>query len=125
MSSEAESSEQPGKPTPKQSKVAGIGCLLILALFIWFVWAAIINPSKPAFTQFSAEYDAEHWLKTQYLRDPDSYQKIKSEIQGDVKSGYTLDLTFRAKNAFGGYTDGEAVFTFDGEGNLKSAVPSQ
>ena len=54
MSSEAESSEQPGKPTPKQSKVAGIGCLLILALFIWFVWAAIINPSKPAFTRSNA-----------------------------------------------------------------------
>jgi hypothetical protein len=75
------------------------------------------------FTQYTAEYDAQWWLQHHYLRDPDSYQKIRSEITGDPNNGYTLELWYRAKNGFGGYDEGHGYFKFDGKGNLISEIP--
>lgn len=51
----------------------------------------------------------------QQLRDPDSYDRISTQII-DVKAGegWVAETNFRARNGFGGYDSGTAHCLYDG-----------
>ncbi len=107
---------------PNNKKSGQLGCLIIILIGLISLF---FFPSKHhELSQFDADYTAVHWLKANYLRDPDSYEEIRSEFNGSETAGYTLRLWFRAKNGVGGYEQGHAVFQFDGNGKLTSALPS-
>lgn len=54
----------------------------------------------------------EQWLKAN-LRDPDSYQHINTRITPVDNGKHALVSSYRAKNGFGGYTNGVVIAEVD------------
>lgn len=116
------------KMSIEDKKNAKNGCLLILGIILvisYFIFNATDNNSDKSGDRVLEDTDIifsiEYYLKTKYLRDPDSYQYIESSkavLSGNVQNKYIVDFTFRAKNAFGGYVIEEKIFTLDIEGNV-------
>ena len=65
----------------------------------------------------------ERYLKSSYLKDPDSFQAIE---WGKVVKGcgtYAVALKFRARNSFGGYVVETRVFSLDADGVVTGSAP--
>ena len=65
----------------------------------------------------------EGFLKSSYLKDPDSFQAIE---WGKVVKGcgtYVVALKFRARNSFGGYVVETRIFTLDADGEVTGSTP--
>lgn len=101
----------------------GIGCLGIF-VFLLFILMAIGKNESEAETQRLMNtplYDNKEYVQTlagdlikQRLRDPDSYEFVEMQEQPTTKQGEKLFIvTYRAKNGFGGYNVGEALFSCD------------
>lgn len=61
---------------------------------------------------------AERYLKD-HLKDPDSYESIGWGEVGKLENGnYTTWVKYRAKNGFGGYAIGKAVFVLSPQGEV-------
>jgi hypothetical protein len=59
----------------------------------------------------------EHYVKHQYLRDPDSYESVKWYLPLPNADGtYQVTHTFRAKNGFGGMNEETHIFTVSSDG---------
>lgn len=79
--------------------------------------AAVVNSAWDG-----SVWQAEHYLKRYYLRDPKSYASVGWGPVVRACSGYTVRGTFRARNGFGGMTVETAVFEFDRAGNVIDMV---
>lgn len=59
----------------------------------------------------------EHYIKHDYLSDPDSYQSVKwSKLAKNVDGTYVVMHTYRAKNGFGGYVTETKTFIISSDG---------
>jgi len=66
-------------------------------------------------------------LTEENLRDPDSFQHIKTGYIKNSKDGVfdgtiTVVMEYRAKNGFGGYAIGNIAAVYDVEGNLVKVI---
>jgi len=59
----------------------------------------------------------ERYLKRN-LKDPDSFKAVEWTPVKKGCGNYTVGLSYRAKNSFGGYVVEQAVFTLDADGNV-------
>lgn len=59
----------------------------------------------------------ERYLKRN-LKDPDSFKAVKWTPVKKGCGNYTVGLSYRAKNSFGGYVVEQAVFVLDADGNV-------
>jgi hypothetical protein len=59
----------------------------------------------------------ERYLKRS-LKDPDSFKAVEWTPVRKGCGNYTVGLSYRAKNSFGGYVVEQAVFTLDADGNV-------
>jgi uncharacterized lipoprotein NlpE involved in copper resistance len=67
-----------------------------------------------------SSWDGSHRATVNYikenLRDPDSYQHIKTSITpADKEGNHILIMQYRAKNGFGGYVPGSVMVTVKNE----------
>lgn len=62
-------------------------------------------------------YAVERYLKRS-LKDPDSFKAVEWSPVRKGCGNYTVGLSYRAKNGFGGYVVEQAVFTLDADGNV-------
>lgn len=123
------------KTTKNRRKNNNFGYLIVIIIALIFGLNVIMNADdRKSNTEKSeivsnSEYDAsvyqvENYLKTEYLRDPDSYQSIEwSKVQKDKSKPnykYYVRHKFRAKNGFGGYVVEEKIFYLDQFGNVVS-----
>lgn len=104
------------------------GCLLSLAVLIFgfFAVLAIARSENEAETEKLAStplYENVEYVEAaagdliqQRLKDPDSYDFVDMQEQPSTKQGEKLFVvTYRAKNGFGGYNEGQALFSCDKE----------
>lgn len=64
-------------------------------------------------------YQVEHFLKKEYLKDPDSYESINwSKVIELNENKFMVRHKFRARNGYGGYSIEEKIFYLDGQGNI-------
>ena len=75
------------------------------------------KPPKPWVNRYHAEVECGDEIR-KLLRDPDSYQLSEMRVKPDEKDpeAGTAMITFRAKNGFGGYTQGIAFCTREKKG---------
>lgn len=81
-----------------------------IALSCLLVTSCTFPPPKPWIKRYGVEIDCGIEIKKK-LRDPDSYQLISLHYDKegeDPETGSVL-VAFRAKNGFGGYTEGLAT----------------
>lgn len=101
----------------------GIGCLGI-CVFLFFLMIAIgqnENEKETEKIMNTPLYENTEYVQTmagdlikKRLRDPDSYQFVDMQEQETSKQGEKLFVvTYRAKNGFGGYNVGQAMFSCD------------
>lgn len=65
----------------------------------------------------------ERYLKSSYLKDPDSFQAVE---WGKVAKGcgtYVVALKFRARNSLGGYVVETRIFTLNADGAVTGSAP--
>ena len=60
----------------------------------------------------------KEYLKSYYLRDPDSYESIEWSEVKRKEDGYYVRHKYRAKNGFGGYVVANQLFHLDFSGNV-------
>lgn len=102
------------------------GCFLSLAVLIFgfFAILAIARSENEADTERLANtplYENTEYVQVaagdliqQRLKDPDSYKFVDMQEQPSTKQGEKLFVvTYRAKNGFGGYNEGQALFSCD------------
>lgn len=108
----------------EQQKKRGIGCLVIIAIFVaLMIFANKNEPSNPTHAVVeNSQWDGsvrqvKDWLKG-HVRDADSLEYI--EWSPLLKNGdsYMVRVKYRAKNGFGGYEVEERVFTLDQAGKV-------
>ena len=92
--------------------------IICVTFFLYFV----LSDFHSGLTQSRAQACVEHYLKTRYLYDPDSY---KSESWSNFtfnerKNTYSIVHTYRARNVFGGYIRKTQFFELDEKGNIIS-----
>jgi hypothetical protein len=113
----SQSSRGGSDPTAPKKKGCLFGCLGLVGLFVLFAIASSLSPtdttkkqSTDTWDEVSAQFSCERRIK-ELLRDPDSYQFISAEVydlSSDSQYG-KAQVSFRAKNGFGGYTPGTAT----------------
>lgn len=101
----------------------GIGCLVfvILAIVILTAIGRSENEAETKRLMNTPLYENTEYVQTmasdlikQRLKDPESYELVDMQEQPTTKQGEKLFLvTYRAKNGFGGYNVGEALFSCD------------
>lgn len=106
----------------------GIGCLAFFVLLLMIMVAIGQNENQKETERLmnTPLYENREYVEVmandlikQRLKDPDSYEFIDMEQQPTSKAGERLFLVnYRAKNGFGGYNVGEALFSCDKD-NLK------
>jgi hypothetical protein len=108
----------------EQQKKRGIGCLVIVAIFVaLMIFANKNEPSNPAHAVVeNSQWDGsvrqvKDWLK-EHVRDPDSLEYVEWSPLVKNGDGYTVRVKYRAKNGFGGYEVEERVFSLDQAGNV-------
>jgi len=116
---ESESSDAP--PAPSLMKWVKIGLAIIIILAFWRACSSTptsTTPSAPTQSDlaFGVGLDAEKQLKSN-LRDPDSLVITSAFVPNDSQ---TTCMKYRAKNAFGGYINEEAIIIGNGMIGSKS-----
>ena len=101
----------------------GIGCLAFFVLLLMIMVAIGKNENQKETEKLmnTPLYENREYVEVmandlikQRLKDPDSYEFIDMEQQPTSKAGERLFLVnYRAKNGFGGYNVGEALFSCD------------
>ena len=101
----------------------GCGCLGILVVLFFLMIAIGQNENKKETEKLmnTPLYENKEYVETmagdlikQRLRDPDSYEFVDMQEQETSKQGERLFVvTYRAKNGFGGYNVGQAMFSCD------------
>ena len=101
----------------------GIGCLAFFVLLLMIMVAIGQNENQKETEKLmnTPLYENREYVEVmandlikQRLKDPDSYEFIDMEQQPTSKAGERLFLVnYRAKNGFGGYNVGEALFSCD------------
>ena len=101
----------------------GIGCLAFFVLLLMIMVAIGQNENQKENEKLmnTPLYENREYVEVmandlikQRLKDPDSYEFIDMEQQPTSKAGERLFLVnYRAKNGFGGYNVGEALFSCD------------
>src|SRR5437868_3323640 len=119
---------KPPKMSKEEEKSARNGCLIIIAIIIVIAYFVSNNTNDnnqkdliPVLTDTDLIFSIEYYLKSNYLKDPDSYQYIESSktvFEGDVPNKYVIHFKYRAKNSFGGYVIEEKIFTLDQKGDV-------
>lgn len=105
----------------KKRKKAIRNWVIVIICIIIFLYFLGITDSNSGLTQSGAQVCVEHYLKTRYLNDPDSYQPeewspvVKSNEQNNT---FTIMHTYRARNGFGGYVRETQIFELDSKGNI-------
>ena len=99
----------------------GIGCLAFFVLLLMIMVAIGQNENQKETEKLmnTPLYENREYVEVmandlikQRLKDPDSYEFIDMEQQPTSKAGERLFLVnYRAKNGFGGYNVGEALFS--------------
>ena len=90
--------------------IAAVICILI---FIFSNVDTSIDPNSESYKRGAVW----HYLKREYLEDPDSYEPIDWEFTQSGDKSYVRHK-YRAKNSFGGYVVEEQTFVFDADGNM-------
>src|ERR1019366_2379635 len=95
-----------------QQKKRGIGCLVIVAIFVALIIIGRSSkenePSSPTHAVVeNSQWDGsvrqvKDWLKG-HVRDPDSLEYIEWSPLLKNGDGYMVRVKYRAKNGFGGY----------------------
>lgn len=66
-------------------------------------------------------YQVEQYLKSNFLKDPDSYKGIEwskvNEVSGESYK-YWVRHRYRAKNSFGGYVTEDKIFYLNADGDV-------
>ena len=101
----------------------GIGCLAFFVLLLIIMVAIGQNENQKETEKLmnTPLYENREYVEVmandlikQRLKDPDSYEFINMEQQPTSKAGERLFIVnYRAKNGFGGYNVGEALFSCD------------
>lgn len=116
-----------GEPVKKKSNEDGCWALIILGIFVFFIYLAMSEDgneesqipltaaeqrAQQIESQFSAWDGAHHHLERLVkanLKDPDSYQHIKTTYRDSGSDAILVEMHYRAKNSFGGYVVDRAV----------------
>lgn len=101
----------------------GIGCLVFFVLLLMIMVSVGQNENQKETERLmnTPLYENREYVEAmaddlikQRLKDPNSYEFISMEQQPTSKAGERLFLVnYRAKNGFGGYDVGEALFSCD------------
>lgn len=101
----------------------GIGCLVFFVLLLMIMVSVGQNENQKETERLmnTPLYENTEYVQTmagdlikKRLRDPDSYQFVDMQEQETTKQGEKLFvITYRAKNGFGGYNVGQAMFSCD------------
>lgn len=68
-------------------------------------------------------YAVEQYLKSSYLKDPDSFQAIEWGKVIKNCGTYVVSVKYRARNSLGGYVVETRIFTLDADGNVTGTAP--
>ena len=119
--------------TRNQNQNKNYGCLVIIIIAVIIgIYGAMSGDSGEAGSDNTeivsnsaydgSVYQVERYLKTEYLKDPDSYESIEwSKVQKDNSNSlykYYVRHKYRAKNGFGGYVVEQKIFYLDQSGNV-------
>lgn len=96
---------------PVHEKLVKIGCGTIAVVgFLIVIGLLVDDPGgsggATAASCFSAWDGAHRTLEDRVeaqLKDPDSYEHIRTQFSGTEENPTRITMTFRAKNSFGGY----------------------
>ncbi len=111
--------------------LGGLFCFIILAVVCAVIFATcsvsdeqkMDNKITHQFSAWNGSHRGLVRLAEENLRDPDSFQHIKTNYVRNEKDGVfdgtiTVVMEYRAKNGFGGYAIGNIAAVYDIEGNL-------
>jgi len=136
----AEKVEEIKKNQQKIANSTGIGCAVLVALFLVCAIVSSNSSDKAGNYQSSksssyevvknSEWDGsvrqvESWLKAN-LKDPKSLEFIEwSPVTKKADGGYFVRVKYRAKNSFGGYVVENKLFFLDSAGNIVRSTDFQ
>jgi len=119
-----------------QKRKISISAILVLAVMAIasVAWVVYLEPyAAPPLPQqgmpvvFNTTYDGsvwqiKDWLKSHVL-DYSTLQVLHWGKVTDVKGGFTVHVTFKARNKAGKYVTSDVVFDLDSQGNILGMKP--
>lgn len=97
--------------SPFIKNLVAFGCLILFCMIFGFVigafdYSSSDNTATSSDLDVSARAVGQERLRSS-LRDPDSLQIIDEEVVTSKNGSMEYRATYRAKNGFGGYVEGE------------------